>query len=142
MKLNDLHYTDGSRPTAKRVGRGPGSDLGKTAGRGHKGQHSRSGGYKKVGFEGGQMPLQRRIPKRGFRAMDLPAHEVRLDSLNKVAGDVDLAALKQAGVVPRQARAAKVIASGELTVAVTLRGIAASAGARQAIESAGGSVTE
>ncbi|HET7314978.1 50S ribosomal protein L15 [Salinisphaera sp.] len=140
MKLNDLHYTDGSRPSAKRVGRGPGSDLGKTAGRGHKGQHSRSGGYKKVGFEGGQMPLQRRIPKRGFHAPETHTFEVRLDSLNKLSGEVDLAALKQAGLVPRQARAAKVIASGELSSAVTLKGVRASAGARQAIESTGGSV--
>ena len=142
MKLNDLHYTDGSRPSAKRVGRGSGSDLGKTAGRGHKGQHSRSGGYTKVGFEGGQMPLQRRIPKRGFHATGSGVVEVRLDGLNKLSGDVDLAALKNAGIVPRQARGAKVIASGELSSAVTLKGVAASAGARQAIESAGGSVVE
>ncbi|WP_423821627.1 50S ribosomal protein L15 [Salinisphaera sp. SPP-AMP-43] len=142
MKLNDLHYSKGSRPTAKRVGRGPGSDLGKTAGRGHKGQHARSGGYKKVGFEGGQMPLQRRIPKRGFKAPDTATYEVRLDTLGKLSGDVDLATLKEAGVVPRQARKAKVIASGELTSVVTLKGVGASAGARQAIESAGGSVAK
>lgn len=142
MKLNDLHYSEGSRPSAKRVGRGAGSDLGKTAGRGHKGQHARSGGYTKVGFEGGQMPLQRRIPKRGFHNAGSGIAEVRLDSLNKLSGDVDLAALKTAHVVPRQARGAKVIASGELSSAVTLKGVSASAGARQAIEAAGGSVGE
>ncbi len=143
MKLNDLHFTDGSRPTAKRVGRGPGSDMGKTAGRGHKGQHARSGGYTKVGFEGGQMPLQRRIPKRGFRSMDPKGcAEVRLDTLNKLSGDVDLAALKESGLVPRQARRAKVVRSGEISNAVNLKGIAATAGAREAIEAAGGSLAE
>lgn len=142
MKLNDLHYTKGSRPTAKRVGRGPGSDLGKTAGRGHKGQHARSGGYRKVGFEGGQMPLQRRIPKRGFKSGKVPAFEVRLDTLNRLSGDVDLVRLKETGVIPRQARAAKVIVAGELNATVTLRGVSVSAGARRAIEAAGGSVAE
>ena len=143
MKLNDLHFTDGSRPTAKRVGRGPGSDMGKTAGRGHKGQHARSGGYTKVGFEGGQMPLQRRIPKRGFRSMDPKGcAEVRLDTLNKLSGDVDLAALKESGLVPRQARRAKIVRSGEISNAVNLKGIAATAGAREAIEAAGGSLAE
>ncbi|RJS94011.1 50S ribosomal protein L15 [Salinisphaera sp. Q1T1-3] len=143
MKLNDLHYTDGSRQTAKRVGRGAGSDLGKTAGRGHKGQHSRSGGYKKTGFEGGQMPLQRRIPKRGFHSAEAAkVAEVRLDSLSKLSGDVDLAALKQAGLVSRLARRAKVVKTGEITSAVNLSGVAATAGARQAIEAAGGSVAE
>ncbi len=143
MKLNDLHFTDGSRPTAKRVGRGPGSDMGKTAGRGHKGQHARSGGYTKVGFEGGQMPLQRRIPKRGFRSIDPKGcAEVRLDTLNKLSGDVDLAALKESGLVPRQARRAKIVRSGEISNAVNLKGIAATAGAREAIEAAGGSLAE
>lgn len=143
MKLNDLHFTDGSRPTAKRVGRGPGSDMGKTAGRGHKGQHARSGGYTKVGFEGGQMPLQRRIPKRGFRSMDPKGcAEVRLDTLNKLSGDVDLTALKESGLVPRQARRAKIVRSGEISNAVNLKGIAATAGAREAIEAAGGSLAE
>lgn len=143
MKLNDLQYSDGSRTKPKRVGRGPGSDLGKTAGRGHKGQHSRSGGYKKVGFEGGQMPLQRRIPKRGFAAPDPKGTaEVRLSELNKLSGDVDLAALKAAGIVPRVARRAKVVRSGEVNAAVNLKGIAATAGAREAIEAAGGSLAE
>ncbi|MBS63346.1 50S ribosomal protein L15 [Salinisphaera sp.] len=142
MKLNDLQPNDGARKLRKRVGRGPGSDLGKTAGRGHKGQKSRSGGYTKMGFEGGQMPLQRRVPKRGFRSpVDAPA-EVRLDNLNRLEGDVDLAALKAAGVVAREARRAKVIASGEINVAVNLKGVAATAGAVKAIEAAGGSVAE
>ena len=121
MKLNDLQPNDGARKERKRVGRGPGSDLGKTAGRGHKGQKARSGGYTKVGFEGGQMPLQRRVPKRGFRSpVNAPA-EVRLDNLNRLEGDVDLAALKAAGIVSRDARRAKVIATGEVTVAVNLK---------------------
>ena len=129
MKLNDLQPSDGARKLRKRVGRGPGSDMGKTAGRGHKGQKSRSGGYTKMGFEGGQMPLQRRVPKRGFRSpVNAPA-EVRLDNLNRLEGDVDLAALKAAGVVSRDARRAKVIASGEINVAVNLKGVAATAGA-------------
>ena len=142
MKLNDLQPSDGARKLRKRVGRGPGSDMGKTAGRGHKGQKSRSGGYTKMGFEGGQMPLQRRVPKRGFRSpVNAPA-EVRLDNLNRLEGDVDLAALKAAGVVSRDARRAKVIASGEINVAVNLKGMAATAGAVKAIEAAGGSVAE
>jgi large subunit ribosomal protein L15 len=116
--------------------------MGKTAGRGHKGQKARSGGYTKVGFEGGQMPLQRRVPKRGFRsAMNAPA-EVRLDNLNRLDGDVDLAALKAAGVIARDSRRAKVIASGELSKAINLKGVAATAGAVKAIEAAGGSVSE
>ena len=142
MKLNDLQPSDGARKLRKRVGRGPGSDMGKTAGRGHKGQKSRSGGYTKMGFEGGQMPLQRRVPKRGFSSpVNAPA-EVRLDNLNRLEGDVDLAALKAAGVVSRDARRAKVIASGEINVAVNLKGVAATAGAVKAIEAAGGSVAE
>ena len=142
MKLNDLQPGEGARQLRKRVGRGPGSDMGKTAGRGHKGQKARSGGYTKVGFEGGQMPLQRRVPKRGFRsAMNAPA-EVRLDNLNRLDGDVDLAALKAAGVIARDSRRAKVIASGELSKAINLKGVAATAGAVKAIEAAGGSVSE
>ena len=142
MKLNDLQPGEGARQSAKRVGRGPGSGLGKTAGRGHKGQKARTGGSINAGFEGGQMPLQRRLPKRGFRSpMDGPA-EVRLDSLNRLDGEVDLAALKTAGVVPRDAHRAKVIATGALNKAITLKGVAATAGAAKAIESAGGSVAE
>jgi len=142
MKLNDLQPGDGARQQRKRVGRGPGSGLGKTAGRGHKGQKARSGGYTKLGFEGGQMPLQRRVPKRGFRSATSGAAEVRLHNLNKLDGEVDLAALKTAGLVARDARRAKVIVSGELNQAITLKGVAASAGAIKAIEAAGGSVAE
>jgi large subunit ribosomal protein L15 len=142
MKLNELQPSEGARKLRKRVGRGPGSDMGKTAGRGHKGQKARSGGYTKVGFEGGQMPLQRRVPKHGFRSRVNTSAEVRLDHLNRVDGDVDLAALKAAGVVARDAKRAKVIGSGEITSVVRLKGIAATAGAVKAIEAAGGSVSE
>jgi len=142
MRLNDIHPGDGARPSAKRVGRGPGSGLGKTTGRGHKGQKARSGGFTKVGFEGGQMPLQRRVPKRGFRSITPQTAEVRLSELNRLEGEVDLAALKKAKLVPTQAKRAKVIASGEIKSAVTLKGVAATKGARAAIESAGGSVAE
>lgn len=142
MKLNDLHPGEGARTERKRVGRGPGSGLGKTAGRGHKGQKARSGGYNKVGFEGGQMPLQRRVPKRGFRSPGDHCAEVRLDSLSKLEGEINLDSLKAAHIVPRDARRAKVIASGEISVPVTLKGVAASAGAAKAIEAAGGSVAE
>lgn len=140
MRLNDLHPGEGARKAAKRVGRGPGSGLGKTAGRGHKGQKARSGGYHKVGFEGGQMPLQRRVPKRGFRSTTPQTAEVRLDALDKLSGEVDLAVLKNAKLVPRDAQRAKVIASGEIKSSVTLKGVAATAGAAKAIEAAGGSV--
>jgi len=140
MRLNDLHPGPGARHNSKRLGRGPGSGLGKTAGRGHKGQKARSGGYHKVGFEGGQMPLQRRVPKRGFNSRTRPVAEIRLAALNKLQGTVDLDTLKQAGLIPRQAQRAKVIAGGELDRAVTLRDIAASAGAAAAIEAAGGSI--
>ena len=144
MRLNDLKPAAGSKTPRKRLGRGIGSGLGKTSGRGHKGQHARAGGFHKVGFEGGQMPLQRRLPKVGFssrRARDYA--EVRLDELAKVQGDVvDLAALRQANVISRQIARAKVIASGELKAPVTLRGVAATKGARAAIEAAGGKIEE
>src|SRR5699024_9366376 len=120
MKLNDLHYSTGTRVAAKRVGRGPGSDMGKTAGRGHKGQHARSGGYTKVGFEGGQMPLQRRVPKRGFRSKAARVAELRLDALNRLEGDVSLSDLKEQGIVSGHCEEAKVIASGELTAKINL----------------------
>ncbi|MBK1641589.1 50S ribosomal protein L15 [Chromatium okenii] len=144
MRLNDLKPDEGSRPSAKRVGRGIGSGLGKTCGRGHKGQKSRKGGFHKVGFEGGQMPLQRRLPKVGFRSHKaLVAAEVRLNELNRVDGDVvDLAALMLAGVVNRSIRTAKIIASGEVTRALTIRGLGVTKGARAAIEAAGGSVED
>ncbi len=142
MRLNELRPADGAKSDAKRVGRGIGSGLGKTGGRGHKGQKSRSGGYHKVGFEGGQMPLQRRLPKFGFRSrLARETARVRLHELAKVeAGTIDLAALRAAGVVPATAKRARVFASGRIDRAVILRGIAVTRGARAAIEKAGGSV--
>ena len=142
MRLNGLKPAEGSKHARKRVGRGIGSGLGKTAGRGHKGQKSRSGGFHKVGFEGGQMPLQRRLPKRGFKSMTAgDTVEVRLSDLERLEGaEIDLLSLKQAGVVPHLAKAAKVILSGELTRKVSLKGIAATKGAKAAIEAAGGSL--
>ncbi len=142
MRLNSLRPAPGSRRDAERVGRGAGSGMGKTASRGHKGQKSRSGGFHKVGFEGGQMPLQRRVPKVGFRSRKgLYVAEIRLSELSKVDGDVvSLETLKAAGIVARNIREAKVIASGEVSRGVTLQGIRATAGARAAIEKAGGKV--
>ncbi|MCK8516732.1 50S ribosomal protein L15 [Methylonatrum kenyense] len=144
MRLNSLKPAEGSKKDPKRVGRGIASGNGKTAGRGHKGQHSRSGGYHKVGFEGGQMPLQRRVPKVGFRSRTARfIDEVRLSELHKVDGDVvDLMSLKAANVVSEQARSAKIILSGEVKSAVTVRGVAVTKGARAAIEQAGGKVEE
>ncbi|MBT2321649.1 50S ribosomal protein L15 [Variovorax paradoxus] len=142
MELNGIKPADGSKHAKRRVGRGIGSGLGKTAGRGHKGQKSRAGGFHKVGFEGGQMPLQRRLPKRGFKSQLLKYNaEVTLTSLEKLGlAEVDLLALKQAGLVGQIAKVVKVIKSGELTKAVKLTGIGATAGAKAAIEAAGGSV--
>lgn len=142
MELNGIKPADGSKHAKRRVGRGIGSGLGKTAGRGHKGQKSRAGGFHKVGFEGGQMPLQRRLPKRGFKSQLLKYNaEVTLTSLEKLGlAEVDMLALKQAGLVGQIAKVVKVIKSGELTKAVKLTGIGASAGAKAAIEAAGGSV--
>ena len=142
MRLNTMKPADGSKKNRRRVGRGIGSGLGKTAGRGHKGQKSRSGGFHKVGFEGGQMPLQRRLPKRGFVSLAKnDTAEVRLSDLAKLpVGEVDLLALKAAGVVPTIAKAAKVILSGKLEKAVKLSGVLATKGAKAAIEAAGGSV--
>ncbi len=144
MELNNLKPGAGAKHAKKRVGRGIGSGLGKTAGRGHKGQHSRSGGYKKVGFEGGQMPLHRRLPKRGFVSLTGgDVAEVRLSDLAGIAvEEIDLLVLKQAGVVSGLAKSAKVILSGKLDRAVRLKGIAATTGARAAIEAAGGSLGE
>ncbi len=141
-QLNTLAPAEGSRPARRRVGRGIGSGLGKTSGRGHKGQKSRSGGFHKVGFEGGQMPLYRRLPKRGFSSMNRHLYaEVRLSELEKLPVDeIDVQVLKQAGVIGQQVRYAKVIKSGELTRKVVLSGIKATAGARAAIEAAGGSL--
>jgi large subunit ribosomal protein L15 len=144
MRLNTMKPAAGSRKAKRRVGRGIGSGLGKTAGRGHKGQKARSGGFHKVGFEGGQMPLQRRLPKRGFvsRSRDDVA-EVRLSDLARLPVDeIDLLALKAAGLVPSLAKSAKVIRTGKLDRAVKLTGIAATQGAKAAIEAAGGSIAE
>ena len=141
MRLNDIASPQGARKAAKRVGRGIGSGLGKTGGRGHKGQKSRSGGFTKTGFEGGQMPLQRRLSKVGFRSRrGAETAEVRLGELKRVGGEVTLESLKAAGVIPSEARAAKIFASGELSGAVTVRGVRVTKGARAAIEAAGGSV--
>jgi large subunit ribosomal protein L15 len=142
MQLNEIKPADGSRKNRRRVGRGIGSGLGKTAGRGHKGQKSRSGGYHKVGFEGGQMPLQRRLPKRGFKSQLLKFNaEVTLTALDKLGlPEVDLLALKQAGLVGELAKVVKVVKTGALTKAVKLTGIGATAGAKAAIEAAGGSL--
>ncbi len=144
MRLNTLKPAPGSRPEGKRVGRGIGSGLGKTGGRGHKGQKSRSGGFHKVGFEGGQMPLQRRLPKVGFTSRkSLVTEEVRLHELARVAnGEVDLASLKAAGVLRQATLYAKIIASGEINTAVTVRGLRVTKGARAAIEAAGGKVED
>jgi large subunit ribosomal protein L15 len=142
MELNTIKPAAGSKHAKRRVGRGIGSGLGKTAGRGHKGQKSRSGGYHKVGFEGGQMPLQRRLPKRGFKSHLLKFNaEVTLTALEQLgAPEVDILTLKQAGLVGELAKVVKVIKTGELTKAVKLNGIGATAGAKAAIEAAGGSV--
>lgn len=142
MRLNTIKPGAGSKSPAKRVGRGIGSGLGKTCGRGHKGQKSRSGGFHKTGFEGGQMPLQRRLPKRGFVSLTGSRNaELRLSELDKLpVEDVDLLVLKQAGVVPADALSAKVVLSGEIKRKVNLRGVGATKGARAAIEAAGGTV--
>ncbi|SER29388.1 50S ribosomal protein L15 [Giesbergeria anulus] len=142
MELNSIKPADGSKHAKRRVGRGIGSGLGKTAGRGHKGQKSRSGGYHKVGFEGGQMPLQRRLPKRGFKSLTLRFNaEITLSDLARLGlAEVDQLVLKQAGLINDLTRTVKVIQSGAITTAVKLSGVLATAGAKAAIEAAGGSV--
>ena len=142
MELNGIKPAAGAKHAKRRVGRGIGSGIGKTAGRGHKGQKSRAGGFHKVGFEGGQMPLQRRLPKRGFKSQTLKYNaEVTLTSLENLgAAEVDMLTLKQAGLVGHMIKVVKVIKTGELTKAVKLTGIGATAGAKAAIEAAGGSV--
>ena len=144
MELNSIKPSEGSKKARRRVGRGIGSGLGKTAGRGHKGQKSRAGGYHKVGFEGGQMPMQRRLPKRGFKSHALKyATEITLTDLQKLGlPEVDLLALKQAGLVGDIIRVVKVVKTGELSTKVALKGLGATAGAKAAIEAAGGSVSE
>lgn len=143
MELNKIKPADGSKKSRRRVGRGIGSGLGKTAGRGHKGQKSRAGGYHKVGFEGGQMPLQRRLPKRGFKSAALKYNgEVTLTDLEKLGADeVDLLTLKAAGLVRQLIKHVKVVKTGELTRKVALKGIGATAAAKVAIEAVGGSLT-
>jgi len=142
MQLNTIKPSEGSKKNRRRVGRGIGSGLGKTAGRGHNGQKSRAGGYHKVGFEGGQMPLQRRLPKRGFKSAQLKYNgEVTLSELQAMSIDeIDLQSLKQAGFIGELIKHVKVIKSGELTRKLTLKGVTATAGAKAAIEAAGGSV--
>ena len=142
MNLNDIKPADGSQKDRRRVGRGIGSGFGKTAGRGHKGQKSRAGGYHKVGFEGGQMPLQRRLPKRGFKSHQLKFNaEITLTDLERLGAEtVDVSTLKQAGLVGDMIKTVKVIKTGELSAKVVLKGIGATAGAKAAIEAAGGSV--
>ncbi|MBA1443438.1 MAG: 50S ribosomal protein L15 [Chromatiales bacterium] len=144
MRLNGLQPPEGSKSAKKRVGRGIGSGLGKTCGRGHKGQKSRNGGFHKVGFEGGQMPLQRRLPKVGFSSrIGMVTAEVRLSELAKVEGEaVDLEALKKAGVITKVIRRAKIVVSGSIERAVTVKGIGVTKGARAAIEAAGGKVED
>ena len=144
MFLNSIQPAEGATHARRRVGRGIGSGLGKTGGRGHKGQKSRSGGFHKVGFEGGQMPLQRRLPKRGFKSLTAAANaELRLSELNLLAvNEIDVLVLKQAGLVPAAVSSVKVIASGELSKAIVLKGIKATKGAKVAIETAGGKVEE
>ena len=142
MELNSIKPANGSKRARRRVGRGIGSGLGKTAGRGHKGQKSRAGGFHKVGFEGGQMPMQRRLPKRGFKSQAKKfATEITLSDLQMLAlPEVDLLALKQAGLVNQLIKTVKVVKTGELSTKVVLKGIGATAGAKAAIEAAGGSV--
>lgn len=144
MRLNTIKPAAGSKPAGKRVGRGIGSGLGKTAGRGHKGQKARAGGYHKVGFEGGQMPLQRRLPKVGFRSrVGRTVDEIRLNELEKVEGEIiDLEALKKSNLVSKNIARVKVIASGEIKKAVTVKGLGVTKGARAAIEAAGGKIEE
>jgi large subunit ribosomal protein L15 len=142
VELNTLHPAPGSKKKSKRLGRGIGSGKGKTCGRGHKGQRARAGGYHKVGFEGGQMPLQRRIPKSGFRSkVNIHTEEVYLSDLNAIDGnEIDLAVLIKQGVVRDSTKNVKIIASGELTRALIIKGLAVTAGARKAIEAAKGKI--
>ncbi|MES2888460.1 MAG: 50S ribosomal protein L15 [Pseudomonadota bacterium] len=143
MELNGIKPAGGAKHAKRRVGRGIGSGLGKTAGRGHKGQKSRAGGYHKVGFEGGQMPLQRRLPKRGFKSASLKYNaEITLSTLDTLPeGEIDVLSLKQLGLVPHMAKVVKVIKTGELSKKIILKGISASAAAKAAIEAVGGSLT-
>ncbi|MCB1587304.1 MAG: 50S ribosomal protein L15 [Xanthomonadales bacterium] len=141
MELNEIKATDGARQSKRRVGRGIGSGLGKTCGRGHKGQHARAGGFHKVGFEGGQMPLQRRLPKVGFKSPKAgETQQVMLYQLSVVEGEITLDSLRAAKLIDNRAKRAKIVKQGEIDRAVTIRGVAVTAGAKSAIEAAGGSV--
>ena len=141
MELNEIKATDGARQSKRRVGRGIGSGLGKTCGRGHKGQHARAGGFHKVGFEGGQMPLQRRLPKVGFKSPKAgETQQVTLYQLSVVEGEITLDSLRAAKLIDNRAKRAKIVKQGEIDRAVTIRGVAVTAGAKSAIEAAGGSV--
>jgi large subunit ribosomal protein L15 len=144
MRLNSIKPAEGSKQVARRVGRGPGSGFGKTSARGHKGQKARAGGFHKVGFEGGQMPLQRRLPKVGFRSRKARySAEVRLSELAAVeGGQIDLLSLKAAKIVPQETLQAKIVKSGEVTVAVTVKGVGVTKGAREAILAAGGKIED
>ncbi|MGI9290334.1 MAG: 50S ribosomal protein L15 [Gammaproteobacteria bacterium] len=144
MKLNSISPAKGSKPVGKRLGRGHAAGQGKTCGRGQKGQHARSGGYHKVGFEGGQMPLQRRLPKVGFRSAKARTYaEVRLSELAAIeGGEIDLLSLKRAGIVPQQTTRAKIFASGAIDTSVKVKGVGVTKGAREAIEKAGGSIED
>lgn len=144
MELNNLQPACGSKKPRRRVGRGIGSGLGKTAGRGHKGQKSRTGGFHKVGFEGGQMPLQRRLPKRGFVSLSAgDTAEVLLSSIDKLpVSEIDLLVLKQAGIVPAKTKVAKLVLTGEITRAIKFQGVTATKGARAAVEATGGSFAD
>lgn len=144
MKLNTIKPAEGAKHAKRRVGRGIGSGLGKTAGRGHKGQKSRAGGFHKVGFEGGQMPLQRRLPKRGFNSLTQPfVAKVRTTDLNRVEAEVvDLLSLKAANLVPEHVRSVKVYLSGEITKKISVQGLLLSKGAKEALEKAGGKIVE
>ena len=141
MELNEIKATDGARQSKRRVGRGIGSGLGKTCGRGHTGQHARAGGFHKVGFEGGQMPLQRRLPKVGFKSPKAgETQQVMLYQLSVVEGEITLDSLRAAKLIDNRAKRAKIVKQGEIDRAVTIRGVAVTAGAKSAIEAAGGSV--
>ena len=145
MRLNEIKPAEGAKTAKRRLGRGIGSGLGKTSGKGHKGQKARAGGYHKVGFEGGQMPLQRRLPKRGFKSLNNKlAYSLRTSDLNQFVGQgiVDLAALKESGLVPKKVLAVKIYLSGDISGVINLKGVAVSAGAKSLIESLGGTIQD
>lgn len=145
MRLNEIKPAEGAKTAKRRLGRGIGSGLGKTSGKGHKGQKARAGGYHKVGFEGGQMPLQRRLPKRGFKSLNNKlVYSLRTSDLNQFVGQgiVDFAALKESGLIPKKVLAVKIYLSGDISGIINLKGIAVSAGAKSLIESLGGTIQD